>query len=123
MGERGWGQGWGRGCKISPQTAIPVPRRQVLETPGGGTCWLSCLCSAGYNPRIFLLSKGVFPAPDGVWEPWWGWLYPGAGGAFAAVSLGTSPLLKNEHVIKKQTKKQNKNKKNQTTQKRRKKPN
>jgi len=61
------------------------------------------------NPGIFffLLSKGVFPAPRGVREPWQGLVVPrsrGADPAFAAVSLGISPLLKNEHLIKNKTK-------------------
>lgn len=59
-----------------------------------------------HHPRIILLSKGVFPAPHGVQEPWW---YPELRDpcpAFAAMSLGISPLLTNEHLIKRKKKKQ-----------------
>lgn len=58
-----------------------------------------------HHPRIILLSKGVFPAPHGVQEPWW---YPELRDpcpAFAAMSLGISPLLTNEHLIKRKKKK------------------
>lgn len=85
----------------------------------GGGCWK---CQGGvvhaspptvlqwHHPRIILLSKGVFPAPRGVQEPWW---YPKVRDpcpAFAAMSLGISPLLKNEHLIKRKKKTQEKEK-------------
>lgn len=104
MRGQGWGQGQGQGCKIIPQTAIPVSRRWALEMPGGWHMPALLPVLRWHNPGIFLLSKGVFSAPCRVQKLWWGWLYPEAGGpcpAFAAVSLGISPLLKNEHLIKK----------------------
>lgn len=114
MRGQGWGQGQGQGCKIIPQTAIPVSRRWALEMPGGWHMPALLPVLRWHNPGIFLLSKGVFSAPCRVQKLWWGWLYPEAGGpcpAFAAVSLGISPLLKNEHLIKK--KKTQKRKKKQ----------
>lgn len=61
-------------------------------------------CSNGIIPGLFYSSKGVFPAPHGVQEPWW---YPEVRDpcpALAAMSLGISPLLKNEHLIKRKKK-------------------
>lgn len=58
----------------------------MLETSGGGTCWLSCPRSAGHNP-------GIFYCPKGFSLPQMG--YGSHGGAGCTLKLGVPvlPLL------------------------------
>lgn len=69
------------------------------------------LCSNGIIPGLFYSPRG-FSLPH-VQEPWW---YPKVRDscpAFAAMSLGISPLLKNEHLIKRKKKKNTREGKNE----------